>query len=209
LHGCAARPQNDQQTVDPHVVIANMEAFEKNPSMETWGPIRAELLKTPADQVIESSVQALTEQPVPSRLLNAAAVDLGASDWAATMKWVRQYNVAASTDPSARGRQMVSGTARLAWLMLALRANYVKDAADLSRTDLRDDAAFIGQSMNLANIDFSSSRLNGGTWHNANVGGALYAGATVTGVLRCTACTFGSLRYPGTLTLISGQWVSH
>jgi hypothetical protein len=209
LEGCdSTHPAYDQQGPDPRAVISNREAFEKQPNLETWEPLRAELLKTPTGQVVESSVQALTEQAVPERLLNAGAVDLAAADWPGTMKWVREYNVASTTDPSARGRQMVSGTAHLAWLMLALRANYVRDAVDLSHTDLRDDARFIGQAMNLANVDFSASRLSGGTWRNANVGGALFAGATIAGELRCISCSFGSLRYPGTLTLINGQWVS-
>jgi hypothetical protein len=208
LEGCGATRQSyDQQGLDPKAVISNMEAFEKQPTLETWGPLRAEILKTPTDQVIESSVEALTEQPVAARLLNAAAVDFAAADWSGTMKWVRDYNVASGTDPAARGRQMVTGTARLAWLMLALRASYVRDAVDLSHMDLRDEAGFIGQAMNLANVDFSASRLSGGTWRNANVGGALFSGATITGNLRCTSCSFGSLRYPGSLTLINGQWV--
>ncbi|MBV8373254.1 MAG: pentapeptide repeat-containing protein, partial [Candidatus Eremiobacteraeota bacterium] len=203
LPACAAHSQDDQRSPDPHVVISTMQAFEKQPGMDTWAPIRSEL-RAPSDQVIESSVEALTEQDIPSRILDAAAVDLAAADWTGAMRWVRQYNVAAGTDPSATGRGTVNRTARLAWLLLALRASYVRDAVDLSRTDLRDDAAFIGQAMNLSNVDFTGSRLTGGTWRNANLGGALFVGAVTAGALHCASCGFGSLRYPGTLTLVNG-----
>jgi hypothetical protein len=207
LQGCGAARQSSDQSPDSRAVVSNMERFEKEPSLETWSPIRAEL-KTPSEQVVESSVEALVDQQLPRRLLNAAAVDLAAADWPGTMRWLRQYNVAAGTDPSANGRQTVRQTASLIWLMLALRASYVKEAVDLTHTDLRDDSAFIGQSMNLANIDFSAGRLSGGTWRNASVGGALFSDATTAGALQCLSCSFGGLRHSGTLTLINGQWVS-
>ena len=48
--------------------------------------------------------------------------------------------------------------------------------------------------------------LAGGTWRGTNVGGAQFASASIEGPLRCANCTFGSVRYPGVVTLAAGQW---
>ena len=171
-------------------------------------PLRAALFDSPADPALESSViDALARQPVPVRVLDAAAVDLATSDWAGTMKWVRAYNVMAQTNPAPAGRTTVAATAHLAWLLLALRAAYAKDAVDLTRTDLRDADAYIGQAMNFANVDFSESRLSGGQWHGSNVGGASFSNVLLNAPLQCSGCTFGSVKYPGTVALRNGQWV--
>lgn len=211
LTGCAQlRQSDDQPQLNARTLISDIDAFEKQPTAATWEPIRVALLNTPSNAAVESTVvESLAQRPVPQRILNAAAVDLATVDWTGAMKWIRQYNVAAGTDPSARGRQMAGATARLAWLMLALRANYAKDSVDLSYTDLRCDAPFVGQEMNLANVDFSGSRLLGGTWRRTNVGGAAFAGVTLAGDLHCVACSFGGLRHSGSFALVNGRWVVH
>lgn len=172
-------------------------------------PLRTALLENPNDGALASTiVEALSQQPIPAPVMNAAAVDLANADWLGTMRWIRLYNVAARLGARPVDRQVVLSTAQLAWLMLALRANYAKDATDLSRTDLRDDARFIGQAMNFANVDFSGASLSGGTWRGANIGGAQFEGVTVAGELRCVACSLGSERYPGTLKLVEGHWAA-
>lgn len=172
--------------------------------------MRGPLLQTPPNAaVVSTAVEALAATSVPERVLDAAAVDLATADWPGAIKFARQYNVAARTDGSAHGRRTVSATARLAWLLLALRPSYAKDSVDLTHADLRDGAGFVGQAMNLTNVDFSGASLAGATWRNANVGGANFASASITGMLRCADCTFGNVRYPGVLTLAGGQWSPH
>jgi uncharacterized protein YjbI with pentapeptide repeats len=171
--------------------------------------LRIALLTTPPNVAVESSlVEVLAEAPVSDRVLDAAAVDLATADWPGAMKWIRQYNVAARTEASARGRGAASVTARLAWLMLALRPSYAKDPVDLTHADLRDPAPFVGQAMNLTNVDFSGAVLSGGTWRGANVGGAQFSAVSIGGTLRCANCTFGNVRYPGVLMLAGGQWAA-
>jgi hypothetical protein len=208
--GCGANRQPaDPRGYDVQQAVGAFDAFQKHPTEQTWGPVRAIVLKSHAGPaLVSSAVEALSAQPVPTRVLDAAAVDLATNDWPATMKWIRQYNVVARTDRSLRGRQVVAATARLAWLMLALRANYARDAVDLTHTDLRDSAEFVGQAMNLENVDFSGSTLRGGTWRSANVLGALFSGVAVDGALHCDACSFGATKYPGALKLVNDRWVS-
>lgn len=208
--GCASsRLSGDPADFDARQIAADLDAFQNRPTDATWEPLRAAILKSPGQAALESTaVDALIEQPVPTRVLDAAVVDLATTDWPGTMKWIRQYNVAAKTDASPRGRRVANASGRLAWLMLAVRANYAKDAVDATRMDLRDDAPFVGQAMNLANVDFSDSAMSGGTWHDTNLVGASFAGVSVEGALRCIACRFGEARYPGPLRLANGQWIS-
>jgi hypothetical protein len=206
--GCG-RTTRDAERFDTRQFVADVAAFQDRPSEQTWEPLRIALLTTPAKVAVESSlVEVLAEAPVSERVLDAAAVDLATADWPGAMKWVRQYNVAARTQTSARGRGAASATARLAWLLLALRPGYAKDPVDLTHADLRDTAPFVGQAMNLTNVDFSGAVLSGGTWRSANVGGAQFSSASVAGTLRCANCTFGNVRYPGVVRLAGGQWAA-
>lgn len=208
LPAACSAPPRAADGFDPRQAVADVAAFQAQPSQRTWAPLRAALLQNPTQHALTASlVEALVEQPVPARVFDAAAVDLATSDWPATVKWIRQYNVVARTDPSAHGRSVVAASARLAWLLFALRANYARDAVDLTSADLRDPAPFVGQAMNLTNVDFSGGLLDGGTWRGSNLLGATFTGATVAGVLRCDDCSFGSSKYPGELRLAGNQWV--
>jgi len=204
--GCGRTAQENAH-FDTTAFVGDLAAFQNRPSQRTWEPLRVALVKTPPSGAVESSVvEVLAETPVPDRLLDAAAVDLATVDWPGSIKWVRQYNVAARTDPSPRGRGAVRTTARLGWLLLALRPNYAKDAVDLTHADIRDAAPFVGQAMNLTNVDFSGAALRGGMWRGTNVGGTQFESASIDGPLRCANCTFGNVRYPGVVTLAGGQW---
>lgn len=208
--GCSSIAQSAQNpNFDAQRVLTDIAAFQAKPSERRWMPLRATLLENPNDGALGSSiVEALSQQPVPAPVMNAAAVDLANADWSGTMRWIRLYNVAARIGARPIDRQIIVSTAQLAWLMLALRANYAKDATDLSRTDLRDDARFIGQAMNFANVDFSGATLTGGTWRGANIGGARFDGVMVAGDLRCVACSLGGEHIPGTLKLVEGRWAA-
>jgi hypothetical protein len=201
-------PSDQQSPAESTSMGSSIAAFQRNPTVATWEPLHEDVLKGPLTSNDESRiVEVLGSTPIPRRILAAAAVDLASVDWVGSMRWVHQLNVASRTDPSPQGRAMVRNTARLAWLLLTLRASYVNDFVDLAHADLRIDSGAIGQAMNLANVDFSGSELSGGTWHNANVGNAVFNGASVDGVLRCANCTFGSLQYSGSVTLTDGKWV--
>ncbi len=206
--GCG-RTAGDTGHFDTRQFVSDVGAFQDRPSEQTWEPLRIALFETPLNAAVESSlVEVLAEASVSGRLLDAAAVDLATADWPGAMKWTRQYNVAARTEASARGRGAARATARLAWLLLALRPSYAKDPVDLTHADLRDTAPFVGQAMNLTNVDFSGAALSGGMWRGANVGGAQFSSASIAGVLRCANCTFGNVRYPGVLMLAGGQWTA-
>lgn len=187
-------------------MASDIAAFEKDQSLSNWEALHEDILKGPLTGDAESRiVEIFATKPVPRRIVNAAVIDLSTVDWAGTMKWIHQINVAAKIDPE--GAQMVKGTARLAWLMLTLRASYANDFVDLSRTDLKADDPFVGQSMNLTNVDFSGSELRGGKWHNSNLTNATFNGTGVDGALQCINCTWGSLQFPGVVTLTDGKWV--
>lgn len=206
LAGCGRTAPNSPG-FDTKQFVGDLAAFQAQPSQRTWEPLRVALVKSPPNGAVESSVvETLAETHVSDRLLDAAAVDLATVDWPGAVKWIRQYNVVARADPSPRGRAAVRATARLGWLLLALRPNYAKDPVDLTHADFRDSAPFVGQAMNLTNVDFSGAALAGGTWRGTNVGGAQFASASIEGPLRCANCTFGSVRYPGVVTLAAGQW---
>lgn len=207
--GCAG-DTHDAARLDTKQFVADVAAFENQPSERTWQPLRIALVRFPPNAAVESTVvEALAGEPVSERVLDAAAVDLATADWPGAIKWVRQYNVTARTSTSPHARDATRTTARLAWLLLALRPSYAKDQVDLTHADLRDAAPFVGQAMNLTNVDFSGTSLSGGTWRGANVGGALFSSASIAGVLRCANCSFGNVRYPGVVTLVGGQWAPH
>ena len=207
--GCG-RTARDTERFDTRQFVADVAAFQDRPSEQTWEPLRIALLTTPPKVAVESTlVEVLAGAPVSERVLDAAAVDLATADWPGAMKWVRQYNVAARTPrASARETRRRGATARLAWLLLALRPGYAKDPVDLTHADLRDTAPFVGQAMNLTNVDFSGAVLSGGTWRSANVRRAQFSAVSIGGTLRCANCTFGNVRYPGVLMLAGGQWAA-
>ncbi|MEO6836018.1 MAG: pentapeptide repeat-containing protein [Candidatus Tumulicola sp.] len=203
--GVSKRPDRGHESafVPPHVA-----AFERNPNAANFESLHADLLMGPISSETDSRIVAvLASKDVPRNVLDAIAVDLATLDWGGTMEWAQKLNVVARSDSSPQGARMVRNTSRLAWLMLTLRANYAVDLVDLSHADLKTGAPSVGQAMNLANVDFSGSELAGTTWHNSNLTNAIFGGTVVAGALRCTNCTFGTMQYPGTVTLTDGKWV--
>jgi hypothetical protein len=200
--------RTDRVSSEPTSITPFVAAFEESPTVANWENLHAQLIKAPIAAPTEARiVGVLVAKPLPRNILDAAAVDLATLDWGGTVELLRKLNVVARSDPSPQGVRMVGDTARLAWLMLTLRANYSIESVDLSYTDLKAGTPSVGQSMNLANVDFSGSELRGTTWRNSNLTDAIFDRTDVAGVLRCTNCTFGTLQYPGTVTLAGGKWV--
>jgi uncharacterized protein YjbI with pentapeptide repeats len=102
---------------------------------------------------------------------------------------------------------VVSRTAQLAWLLLALRAGYLDNRTDLSQMDLRDSSNFVGQSMNLTDVNFSGSRLTGTVWRNTNLTHATFNGVAVDGELMCDACVWDYGGAPSSKTFSHGRWI--
>lgn len=204
--GVSKRP--DRAPAEPASLSPNVAAFERSPNVATWETLHGELLKAPISPAVESRiVGVLAAKTLPRNILDAVAVDLATLDWGGTVELARKRNIVARSDASPQGSAMVRSTARLVWLMLTLRASYAVETVDLSYADLRTGTPSVGQSMNLANVDFSGSELSGASWRNSNLTDAIFDGTEVAGVLRCTNCTFGTLQYPGTVTLTGGKWV--
>src|SRR5579864_6900222 len=95
--GCSSTAQSVQNpNFDAQRFLTDIAAFQAKPSERTWMPLRAALLENPNNGALASSiVEALSRQPVPAPVMNAAAVDFASADWPGTMRWIRLYNVAA------------------------------------------------------------------------------------------------------------------
>jgi len=184
---------------------ADVVTFEKNPTPATWEALHADLVSQQLTVAAESDiVRALSTGRVPANLFTATVVDLATLDWVGTVKWVRTVNVAArATSDTTAARS----TAKMAWLMLAIRSSWAADFVDFSRMDLRASGDYLGRSVNLTNVDFAQSELSGANWIDASLNSANFDDVRVDGVLRCTNCLFGTVRYPSTLTLEYGKWV--
>lgn len=201
--------RSDKGAPAPPAIAPALSAFERDPNRATWETLHVSLIKAPIAPDSESRlVEVLATKPVSRAVLAAAAVDLATLDWGGTMQWLQKLNVAARSDTSRQSAEVIANTSRLAWLMLTLRANYADDSVDLTRTNLKAGTPSTGQAMNLARVDFSDAELAGADWRSSNLTDALFNGTVVAGVLRCTNCTFGTLRYRGTAVLTDGKWVS-
>ncbi len=185
-----------------------MSAFEKIPNVTNWKNLHGALSSGPLDARDERRiVDVLVDKEVPGRIADATVVDLATIDWIGTMRWVHERNVSARNDPRLHPTSVASSTARLAWLMLAVRANYADDFVDLSGADLRSRLPQVGQSANLANVDFSGTALSGATWRDSRLVKARFFRTNVVGVLHCIGCTFARGRHRGSATLVDGTWI--
>ena len=185
-----------------------ISAFEKSPNVPNWKILHDAMSSGPLDARDERRiVDVLVDKAVPERIVDATVVDLATIDWAGAMRRVHGRNVAARNDRSPGGTIVASNTARLAWLMLAVRANYADDFVDLSGADLRSGLPLAGQSTNLTNVNFSASELNGATWRDSKLTKARFSHTKVAGVLRCSDCTFAKGRHRGSATLVDGAWI--
>ncbi len=185
-----------------------VSAFEKNPNVPNWKYLHGALSSGPLDARDERRiVDVLVDKVVPARIVDATVVDLATIDWIGTMQWVHERNVSARTNPTLQHTSVAASSARLAWLMLAVRANYADDFVDLSDADLRSRLPQVGQSANLANVDFSGAALNGATWRDSKLVKARFFGTNVAGVLRCIGCTFARGTDPGSAILVDGTWI--
>lgn len=210
--GVSQRPQRAPATNAPQVraaLAAALAAFERDPGANAWLPLHAALLRGPIAPETESRiVRTLSARNVARNVVDAAAVDLATLDWGGAMQWVQKTNLAARDDASPRGVSAVWNSSALAWLMLVLRPAYAGDPVDLTHADLRFGAPPPHLALNLEAVDFSRAILPGGTWYGANLTGARFDGSSVAGVLRCTDCTFGTLKFRGTAVLSDGTWLS-
>lgn len=193
----------------PAGLLDNIAAFRAKPSDATWEPVHNGLIGSAASQDSQSSlINALTKAEIPRKYVEAAAVDLAASDYQGSVRWIRLINIAARTDPSPSGQQTVRRSAALAWLMLALRTSNDTNGVDLAHMDLRSSESFVGQDANFDNVDFSQSTLSGGLWHYINLTDARFDGTLTTGPLSCTNCFWGRQQFYGTMVLQKGVWTA-
>lgn len=185
-------------------VVADLAAFDKNPTPSTWLQVHADIVTQSPNTYEAAVIRTLARGRVPANIVNEAVVDLGAMDWSGAMKWLRDINIGArGFDPT-----MTRETARLTWMMFALRSSWATDFVDLTRMDLRTASPYLASEVNLNNVNFAQARLSGSTWVGISLYNASFGDATVEGPLRCTACSWGNMVVPGTLTLQYGKWVA-
>jgi hypothetical protein len=185
-----------------------VSAFQKNPNVPNWKILHGSMSSGTLDARDERRiVDVLVDKAVPDRVFDATVVDLATIDWIGTVRWVHERNVSARNDRSPGQKSVASSTARLVWLMLAVRANYADDFVDLSGANLRSRMPQVGQSANLINVDFSGTALNGATWRKSKLAKARFSRASVAGVLLCNDCTFARGLHRGSATLVDGTWI--
>jgi Pentapeptide repeats (8 copies) len=179
--------------------------FERNPSIQTWKAVHGHMRLGALDERSQVAiVRGLSARDVPERLDDAAAVDMATYAWSGSVETIRQQNVRAQRIGSL---SMALRTARMAWLMMALRAGYLTDRVDLSSMDLRDRSRFVGQSMNLRAVDFSGSRLSGATWHGCDLTWSTFTRMKVDGRLTCVDCIWYPGGKPQGKTFVHGRWI--
>jgi hypothetical protein len=205
--GCSRYSERIDVPMTKLMLLPFARAFERHPSIATWDAVHRHMRLGALEERSQTAiVKGLTRgRGVPPRLMNAAAVDLATYAWNDSLVTVRRENVMARRDPASS--KAVARTARLAWLLLALRAGYVDERIDLSKMDLRDPSRFVGQSMNLSNIDFSESRLTGTVWHGSNLTRASFDQVAPDGALACDACIWTRGGTPLRKTFVRGRWV--
>jgi hypothetical protein len=187
---------------------AAVAAFEQNPDDSTFQALHTEILTS-------GSLNAGSEMRIANRLMagkiseriaNAAAADLATIDFLGTMRYLRAANIAAQINPPRDTPDMVRKTAKLSWLMLALRPYGDKNPVDVSHMDLRVPDASIGRALNLSNIDFTGAHLAAGAWRGADLAGAAFGDVITDGPVVCDTCRWGSAR--ASLRLDDGKWVA-
>ena len=187
----------------------DLAAFERNPSAQTLIPIQDDIIGEPAQlPIVVRLAKVVADRDLPDPVENAIVVDLTRYDVTDTIRWLHQFNVVARLNPTADGPAIVKRTAKACWLVLGLRPNYGTAGIDLTRMDLRTNAAFVGQQMNLSYVDFRDAILPGGTWRGSNLSNSAFDNVQVDGALSCLNCLFGERRVDGVTTLREGRWTS-
>jgi hypothetical protein len=207
LFGCARYSERIQAPAPRATTLAPfVRVFELRPSIATWDSVHRRMSLEALDERSRTAiVNGLTRgRVVPPRLVDAAAVDLATYGWGGSIETIRQANLRARRHASV---DVVSRTAQMAWLLLALRAGYLDNRTDLSQMDLRDSSSFVGQSMNLTDVNFSGSRLTGALWRNTNLTHATFNGVAIDGELVCDACIWNYGGSPLRKTFSRGRWV--
>lgn len=197
------------QAQAPARTLADLDTFEKDPSEKTLLPLERDMAAAPlAPGVVQRLVTVVANRDLPNRLLNAIVVDLAQYDTTNTIRWLHELNVVGRINPTNDGPAIVRRTAHACWLVLALRANFGRAGIDLTRMDLRDDAQFVGQGMNLSYVDFSSSTLSPGNWRSSNLTASDFENVSVDGALTCSDCKFHGKKVAEKTVLQNGQWVT-
>ncbi|MBV8149723.1 MAG: pentapeptide repeat-containing protein [Candidatus Eremiobacteraeota bacterium] len=191
----------------PVYMGTDLTNFENNPTVATFEAVHNDILVGSLDASAEERlVNRLMAGGVSDRIVNAVVADLVASDFLGALRWVRELNVTARIGNSSQGSAITRNSARLGWLMLAMRPYDDTGGVDLSHMDLRGNAPFIGQNMNLQGANFSGSYLSGGVWRDSDLSNAVFPRSIAAGPLTCADCTWGSAR--ATLQLHDGRWVT-
>jgi len=186
----------------------DVSTFERYPSYENLVALEGDIGDSAAQvSVVDRLVAVIANRDLPPNLENALVANLAQYDATDTIRWLHQLNVVARLNPTPEGPAIVKRTAKACWLVLALRPNYGEAGIDLTRMDLRTDAAFVGQAMNLTHIDFRGSVLSPGTWRASNVSDSAFEGTSTDGPLTCVRCTFRGHLVEGTARLQDGRWV--
>lgn len=187
----------------------DVSAFERRPSYDGLLALQDAAFDAPSQlSIVDRLVGVIATRDLPANLENALIADLAQYDVTDTVRWLHQLNVVARFNPTAEGPAIVKRTAKACWLVLALRPNYGEAGIDLTRMDLRSDAAFVGQAMNLTHVDFRGAVLPAGTWRGSNVSDSAFGDATAAGQLTCTGCTFAGKVFAGTAYLRDGRWLT-
>lgn len=186
-------------------VVADLAAFDKNPTQATWLPVHADIVTQQPNTYEAAVIRTLSGGRVPANIVDDAVVDMGAIDWVGTIKWLRDINIAAgvNADPS-RARS----TAKLTWMMFALRSSWATDFVDLTRMDLRAPSPYLAPQVNLNNVDFAQAHLSGSTWVGASLLNTSLGDAVIDGPLYCTGCSWGSSVVPSVLRYDYGKWIA-
>jgi hypothetical protein len=206
LFGCTRYSERIQAPAPKATLAPFVRVFAQRPSIATWDSVHRHMRLGALDERSQTAiVNGLTRgRDVAPRLVDAAAVDLATYAWGGSIETIRRENLRARRQGST---DVVSRTAHLAWLLLALRAGYLDNRTDLSQMDLRDSSSFVGQSMNLTDVSFSGSRLTGTVWRDTNLTHATFDGVAIDGELVCDACFWNYGRAPLRKTFSRGRWI--
>lgn len=188
-------------------MTADVVTFGQKPNVDTWAAVHGDILKGQLTPDAGSAlVNILAKKPLSNALMNAAAADLAQSDFLTTFVDLRELNVTSRHEASTEAATALQKSSQIAWLMLSLRSPDDKSGINVTNMDLRFGGDFVGQGMNLVNIDFSGAALAGGTWRGSDLTGATFDAVTTTSPLLCRDCVSGNVR--ATLQLSEGRWIS-
>lgn len=210
LTACGSANGNVSQATpaptEPPEMASSVSAFQKNPNVDTWDPVHQDLQKGVTPKSESRIVEILATRNVDPRIVNAAAVDLSSADFVGAMRAIHALNVTSQINPPANAATIIRRTSLLTWILLALRSVYDKSGIDLTHMDLRGGGTFVGQNMNLRDVDFSGATLDGGLWRGDDLTDASFAGARVMAPFTCANCTWGPVN--ATLKFSDGRWIT-